>query len=57
MKISKLAFAALLLLASVPLALAQGTYTQIDYPGAGGWPTSPANHTMGVAGGPHLRQP
>ncbi|MGH9638404.1 MAG: hypothetical protein ACRD72_26510, partial [Candidatus Angelobacter sp.] len=27
-------FLAVLLLASVPLALAQGTYTQIDYPGA-----------------------
>jgi hypothetical protein len=34
MKISKLTFAALLLLASAPLALAQGTWTQIDYPGA-----------------------
>jgi hypothetical protein len=34
MKISKLTFAALLLIASVPLAVAQGTYTQIDYPGA-----------------------
>jgi probable HAF family extracellular repeat protein len=31
---SKLTFAALLLLATAPLALAQGTYTQIDYPGA-----------------------
>jgi probable HAF family extracellular repeat protein len=34
MKMSKLTFAALLLLATVPLALAQGTYTQIDYPGS-----------------------
>jgi uncharacterized membrane protein len=34
MKTSKLTFAALLLIACVPLALAQGTYTQIDYPGA-----------------------
>jgi hypothetical protein len=33
MKISKLTLA-LVLLATVPLALAQGTYTQIDYPGA-----------------------
>jgi len=30
----KLFLAALLLIACVPLALAQGTYTQIDYPGA-----------------------
>lgn len=30
----KLTFAVLLLIGSVPLALAQGTYTQIDYPGA-----------------------
>jgi probable HAF family extracellular repeat protein len=34
MKMRKLTFTALLLIASVPLALAQGTYTQIDYPGA-----------------------
>src|ERR1700674_3559593 len=34
MKINKLTFAALLLIATVSLALAQGTYTQIDYPGA-----------------------
>jgi uncharacterized membrane protein len=34
MKLSKLTFAALLLFASTPLALAQGTYTQIDVPGA-----------------------
>jgi hypothetical protein len=35
MKMSKLTFAALLLLACVPLALGQGgTYTQIDFPGA-----------------------
>jgi hypothetical protein len=34
MKMSRLAFAALLLLATAPLALAQGTYTQIDYPGS-----------------------
>jgi probable HAF family extracellular repeat protein len=34
MRMSKLTFAALLLIACVPLALAQGTYTQIDVPGA-----------------------
>jgi hypothetical protein len=34
MKLSKLAFAALLLIACVPLSLGQGTYTQIDVPGS-----------------------
>jgi probable HAF family extracellular repeat protein len=34
MKMSKLTFAVVLLLATAPLALAQGTYTQIDVPGA-----------------------
>jgi probable HAF family extracellular repeat protein len=34
MKTNKLTFVALLLIATVPLALAQGTYTQIDVPGA-----------------------
>jgi probable HAF family extracellular repeat protein len=34
MKMNKLTFASLLLFASAPLALGQGTYTQIDYPGA-----------------------
>jgi uncharacterized membrane protein len=34
MEMSKLTFAALFLIASVPLAVGQGTYTQVDYPGA-----------------------
>jgi uncharacterized membrane protein len=34
MKMSKLTFAAVVLIAFVPLALAQGKYTQIDVPGA-----------------------
>jgi hypothetical protein len=36
MKLTEFMFATLLLIASVPLALAQGTYTQIDVPGATG---------------------